>query len=184
MPTRPACRRRRGFPRAAAGIRELRRPRRFCGPVLTVKCFEDNSPVKAALESPARAACSSSTAAARCAARADRRQHRRGGGQERLGQRGDRRRGARQAELAACRRRHPRARAHALPTDGKTPGQTGVPGADPGRLGADGRLALCRRGRHRGDGGQGLNRYRRQSGQRHRQLASRRRAGRPACPAT
>lgn len=25
---------------------------RFCGPVLTVKCFEDNSPVKAALESP------------------------------------------------------------------------------------------------------------------------------------
>ncbi|WP_395693188.1 ribonuclease E activity regulator RraA [Piscinibacter sp.] len=24
---------------------------RFCGPVLTVKCFEDNSPVKAALES-------------------------------------------------------------------------------------------------------------------------------------
>ena len=24
----------------------------FCGPVLTVKCFEDNSPVKAALESP------------------------------------------------------------------------------------------------------------------------------------
>ena len=26
--------------------------RKFCGPVLTVKCFEDNSPVKAALESP------------------------------------------------------------------------------------------------------------------------------------
>ncbi len=25
---------------------------KFCGPVLTVKCFEDNSPVKAALESP------------------------------------------------------------------------------------------------------------------------------------
>ena len=25
--------------------------RKFCGPVLTVKCFEDNSPVKAALES-------------------------------------------------------------------------------------------------------------------------------------
>lgn len=25
---------------------------RFCGPVLTVKCFEDNSPVKVALESP------------------------------------------------------------------------------------------------------------------------------------
>jgi len=25
---------------------------RFCGPVLTVQCFEDNSPVKAALESP------------------------------------------------------------------------------------------------------------------------------------
>lgn len=25
--------------------------RQFCGPVLTVKCFEDNSPVKAALES-------------------------------------------------------------------------------------------------------------------------------------
>ena len=26
--------------------------RKFCGPVLTVKCFEDNSPVKVALESP------------------------------------------------------------------------------------------------------------------------------------
>lgn len=26
--------------------------RKFCGPVVTVKCFEDNSPVKAALESP------------------------------------------------------------------------------------------------------------------------------------
>ena len=25
---------------------------RFCGPVVTVKCFEDNTPVKAALESP------------------------------------------------------------------------------------------------------------------------------------
>ena len=25
---------------------------KFCGPVLTVKCFEDNSPVKVALESP------------------------------------------------------------------------------------------------------------------------------------
>jgi regulator of ribonuclease activity A len=26
--------------------------RKFCGPVLTVKCFEDNTPVKAAVESP------------------------------------------------------------------------------------------------------------------------------------
>ena len=26
--------------------------RRFCGPVVTVKCFEDNTPVKAAVESP------------------------------------------------------------------------------------------------------------------------------------
>jgi len=26
--------------------------RKFCGPVVTVKCFEDNTPVKAAVESP------------------------------------------------------------------------------------------------------------------------------------
>jgi len=28
--------------------------RKFCGPVVTVKCFEDNTPVKAAVESPGR----------------------------------------------------------------------------------------------------------------------------------
>lgn len=33
-------------------FRDFGARRRFCGPVVTVKCFEDNTPVKAAVESP------------------------------------------------------------------------------------------------------------------------------------
>lgn len=33
-------------------FRDYGQRRKFCGPVVTVKCFEDNTPVKAAVESP------------------------------------------------------------------------------------------------------------------------------------
>lgn len=33
-------------------FRDFGARRKFCGPVVTVKCFEDNTPVKAAVESP------------------------------------------------------------------------------------------------------------------------------------
>jgi regulator of ribonuclease activity A len=33
-------------------FRDFGQRRKFCGPVATVKCFEDNTPVKAAVESP------------------------------------------------------------------------------------------------------------------------------------
>ncbi len=100
---------------------------RFCGPVLTVKCFEDNSPVKAALESAGegrvlvvdgggslrRALIGGNIAAAAA----------------RNGWAGVVIDGAARdkAELAAC---DVGIRALALmpmPTDRKTPGQTGVP---------------------------------------------------------
>lgn len=100
---------------------------RFCGAVLTVKCFEDNSPVKAALESPGegrvlvvdgggslrRALIGGNIAAAAA----------------RNGWAGVVIDGAARdkAELAAC---DVGIRALALmpmPTDRKTPGQTGVP---------------------------------------------------------
>ncbi|MBS0433783.1 MAG: ribonuclease E activity regulator RraA [Proteobacteria bacterium] len=100
---------------------------RFCGPVLTVRCFEDNSPVKAALESPGegrvlvvdgggslrRALIGGNIAAAAA----------------RNGWAGVVIDGAARdkAELAAC---DVGIRALALmpmPTDRKTPGQTGVP---------------------------------------------------------
>jgi regulator of ribonuclease activity A len=100
---------------------------KFCGPVLTVKCFEDNSPVKAALESPGegrvlvvdgggslrRALIGGNIAAA--AARNG------WAGVVIDGVARDK------AELAAC---DVGIRALALcpmPTDRKTPGQTGVP---------------------------------------------------------
>ena len=101
--------------------------RKFCGPVLTVKCFEDNSPVKAALESPGegrvlvvdgggslrRALIGGNIAAAAA----------------KNGWAGVVIDGAARdkAELAAC---DVGIRALALmpmPTDRKTPGQTGVP---------------------------------------------------------
>ena len=100
---------------------------RFCGPVLTVKCFEDNSPVKAALESAGegrvlvvdgggslrRALIGGNIAAAAA----------------KNGWAGVLIDGAARdkAELAAC---DVGIRALALmpmPTDRKTPGQTGVP---------------------------------------------------------
>ncbi len=100
---------------------------RFCGPVLTVKCFEDNSPVKAALESAGegrvlvvdgggslrRALIGGNIAAAAA----------------KNGWAGVVIDGAARdkAELAAC---DVGIRALALmpmPTDRKTPGQTGVP---------------------------------------------------------
>ena len=100
---------------------------RFCGPVLTVKCFEDNSPVKVALESPGegrvlvvdgggslrRALIGGNIAAAAA----------------KNGWAGVLIDGAARdkAELAAC---DVGIRALALmpmPTDRKTPGQTGVP---------------------------------------------------------
>jgi len=100
---------------------------RFCGAVLTVKCFEDNSPVKAALESPGegrvlvvdgggslrRALIGGNIAAAAA----------------KNGWAGVVIDGAARdkAELAAC---DVGIRALALmpmPTDRKTPGQTGVP---------------------------------------------------------
>ena len=101
--------------------------RKFCGPVLTVKCFEDNSPVKVALESPGegrvlvvdgggslrRALIGGNIAAAAA----------------KNGWAGVLIDGAARdkAELAAC---DVGIRALALmpmPTDRKTPGQTGVP---------------------------------------------------------